>query len=119
MTTMMNQDFQLFKWVFFYESVDDYIKSKKIHEESDKKTFIPLFSQLSTYVGIKDDFEFNDNIYKENKRELMLADIDIDSTDFKHLMRKMIRDVLKHCRRINVPNMDSIKNRVELWFLNN
>ena len=114
---MMNQDFQLFKWIFFYESMDAYTASKTINEDTDGKAFIPLFAQLALTrnLGIKDDFENND-YYKENKRRLMLDDDNIDSRDFKFLMRNMMRDVLKHSLRINVPNADNIRNRIEIEF---
>ena len=117
LTTLMNQDFQLYRWVFFYESVEAYNKFKKNFDDT-KNPFTPLYGKLSgaRYVGIKEEFEFDEKIYKENKRPLMIENVDPE--DFKHLLRKMMRDVLTYSQLITTPDMDAIRRKIEEGFSN-
>ena len=50
LTILMNQDFQLYKWIFFYESSDAYNKSIWKKEET-TQSFIPFFSTPPGHVS--------------------------------------------------------------------
>jgi Dopey, N-terminal len=117
LTILMNQDFQLYKWMFFYESIEAYNDIKKKKEDL-SDSFVPLLAQLGLNkdIGLRDDIELDEKIYRETVSTLMLKDGDIESTDSKHMIRKMMRDVIRSSQMITVPCMESIKARIETGF---
>ena len=116
--TLMNQDFQIFKPMLYYDNTQAYLDCRK-EENSDVPGFRPLKEQLVSGKPFFKEGEVDDEdeVYKTHSRSLIL-DESVPADDLNHKIRKMIRDSMRKSESIFMPSLESVDNLIEKGFFN-
>jgi hypothetical protein len=116
--TLMNQDFQIFKPMLYYDNLKAFTDTRK-EDSSENQIFRPLKELLvpGKLFARESEVEHEDEAYKIHQRRSLISE-ECDPDDFRYKICKMIQNAMKKSESIHLPSLVSVDNMVEEGFFN-